>query len=108
MAMEAIRAVTKAEADAADAIAQGKERARRAIAAAHEDAGKLAAARAAQADADYAAALEQARSDAGKLSHDAARYAAGEADAMRRAAEKNIDEAAAFIAERIVKGAWQS
>ena len=48
--MEAIRAVTKAEADAADAIAQGKERARRAIAAAHEDAGKLAAARAAQAE----------------------------------------------------------
>ena len=50
--MEVIRAVTKAEADAADAIAQGKERARRAIAAAHEDAGKLAAARAAQAGAD--------------------------------------------------------
>gem|GEM_PF-1521924 len=108
MAMEAIKAVAEAEEQAAEEITRAKERARRALSQAHADAEALKRTREKEADEACAILLQEADAQGEQLIRDAARYADGEADDLRKTAGKKIVAAAAAVAERIVSGAWQS
>ena len=104
MAQDAVKKVISAEKSAEDKIALARERAKTIVAEAEKTGREMLAEAEASAEAEVKSRLSRADGEAERLAGEIQKKAIDEAEKLRTLAAGRMDKAAAFIAERVVKG----
>ncbi|MCI8398842.1 MAG: hypothetical protein HFF86_10250 [Oscillibacter sp.] len=103
MSLEAVEKVSKVEGEVRERRTAAEAEARQIVSGAEKDGLALLQRTRAEAAESGKALLRQAEEKAAKRAEEIARAAGQDADALRRAAEKRLEEAAEFIVGRVVK-----
>lgn len=104
MAQEAISKICAAESEADACIAAARNAAKKILADAENSAQAAYDARVSEAEAEVAAMLEKAEDRAASASLEITASTERECEKLRVLAKGRMDDAAAFIAEKVVKG----